>query len=48
MSPNTTERRRSRSSAWRPDVEVDYDLRDLPGNQRWVFRIGVALLVPSL
>ena len=32
---------------WRPNVELDYDFRDTPGNQKWVFRVGIALLIPS-
>ena len=31
---------------WRPNVEVDYDFRDLRGNQEWVVRAGVSLLLP--
>jgi hypothetical protein len=31
---------------WRPNVELDYDFRDLFGNQRWVVRAGISLLLP--
>jgi hypothetical protein len=31
---------------WRPNFEVDYDFKDDLGNQEWVLRAGVALLVP--
>ena len=33
---------------WRPNAEVDYDFQNTAGNQKWVLRIGVALLIPSL
>ena len=32
---------------WRPNFEVDYDFKDDRGNQEWVLRAGVALLVPA-
>jgi hypothetical protein len=32
---------------WRPNFEVDYDFRNDRGNQEWVVRAGVALLVPA-
>jgi hypothetical protein len=32
---------------WRPNVEVDYDFKDDPGNPEWTFRVGITLLVPS-
>jgi len=32
---------------WRPNFEVDYDFKDDRGNQEWVLRAGVALLVPK-
>lgn len=32
---------------WRPNAEVDYDFQNDRGNQEWVLRVGVALLVPS-
>ena len=32
---------------WRPNFEVGYDFKDDPGNQEWVLRAGVALLVPT-
>lgn len=32
---------------WRPNVEVDYDFKNDRGNQEWVLRAGVALLVPK-
>ena len=32
---------------WRPNVEVDYDFRNISGNQEWVLRAGVALLLPQ-
>jgi len=32
---------------WRPNFEVDYDFQNDRGNQEWVVRLGVALLVPS-
>jgi hypothetical protein len=32
---------------WRPNFEVGYDFKDDPGNQEWVLRAGVALLVPA-
>ena len=31
---------------WRPNVEVDYDFRNISGNQEWVLRAGIALLLP--
>jgi hypothetical protein len=33
---------------WRPNVEVGYDFKNDVGNQKWVVRAGVALLVPAL
>jgi len=33
---------------WRPNFEVDYDFRDLPGMPTWTFRLDVALRAPSL
>jgi hypothetical protein len=33
---------------WRPNVEVGYDFNNDIGNQKWVARAGVALLVPAL
>ena len=32
---------------WRPNAEVGYDFNNDYGNQRWVFRAGITLLVPS-
>lgn len=32
---------------WRPNFEVDYDFNSDRGNQEWVWRAGVALLVPK-
>jgi len=32
---------------WRPNFEVDYDFKDDFGNQRWVVRVGIALLLPT-
>jgi hypothetical protein len=32
---------------WRPNFEVNYDFDDERGNQEWVVRAGVALLVPK-
>ncbi len=32
--------------AWRPNVELDRELRDLPGNPKWTLRLGVTLLLP--
>ena len=31
---------------WRPNFEVGYDFKDDPGNQKWVIRAGVSLLLP--
>jgi hypothetical protein len=31
---------------WRPNVEVDYDFRNLHGNQEWVVRAAIVLLLP--
>jgi len=31
---------------WRPNIEVGYDFRDTVGNPKWVFRAGIALLLP--
>ena len=33
---------------WRPNFEVNYDFRDLVGNQQWLVRAGITLLVPAL
>jgi hypothetical protein len=33
--------------SWRPNVEVGYDFKDDSGNQEWVFRLAVVLLVPA-
>jgi hypothetical protein len=33
---------------WRPNVEAGYDFNNDFGNQRWVLRAGMTLLVPSL
>lgn len=32
---------------WRPNFELDYDFQNDRGNQEWVVRAGVALLVPA-
>jgi hypothetical protein len=32
---------------WRPNVEAGYDFKDDAGNQRWVFRAGITLLLPQ-
>ena len=32
---------------WRPNVEVDYDFKDDRGNQKWVVRLGITLLLPK-
>jgi hypothetical protein len=32
---------------WRPNVEVDYDFKDDPGNPKWVIRAGITLLLPK-
>ncbi len=32
---------------WRPNFEVDYDFRNLPGNATWTVRAGISLLVPT-
>jgi hypothetical protein len=31
---------------WRPNVEAGYDFNNDFGNQRWVFRAGITLLLP--
>lgn len=31
---------------WRPNVEAGYDFKDDVGNPKWVFRVGIALLLP--
>ena len=31
---------------WRPNFEVDYDFKNDQGNQEWVFRVAMVLLVP--
>jgi hypothetical protein len=31
---------------WRPNFEVGYDFKDDVGNQQWVIRAGIALLLP--
>jgi len=32
---------------WRPNVEADYDFRDVVGNPRWTIRAGIVLLLPT-
>jgi hypothetical protein len=32
---------------WRPNFEVDYDFKNDLGNQKWVIRAGIALLLPT-
>lgn len=32
--------------AWRPNVEIDREFRDLTGNPKWTLRLGVTLLLP--
>jgi len=32
---------------WRPNVEAGYDFNNDFGNQRWVFRTGITLLLPQ-
>jgi hypothetical protein len=32
---------------WRPNVEAGYDFNNDFGNQRWVFRAGITLLLPQ-
>lgn len=32
---------------WRPNVELDYDFRNLTGVPTWIVRAGVALLLPT-
>ena len=32
---------------WRPNVEVNYDFKDDVGNQQWVVRAGIVLLLPK-
>ncbi|MBK6864219.1 MAG: hypothetical protein IPG91_11920 [Ideonella sp.] len=32
---------------WRPNVEAGYDFNNDLGNQRWVFRAGITLLLPK-
>jgi hypothetical protein len=32
---------------WRPNVEAGYDFKDDFGNQKWVIRAGMVLLVPA-
>ncbi len=32
---------------WRPNVEAGYDFNNDVGNQRWVFRAGLTLLLPQ-
>jgi hypothetical protein len=32
---------------WRPNIEAGYDFNNDFGNQRWVLRAGITLLVPS-
>jgi transposase len=41
------ERSRSRRRARQMNFEVNYDFRDDVGNQQWVVRAGVALLLPT-
>jgi len=33
---------------WRPNVELDYDFRNVFGAQTWTVRAGIALLLPTL
>ncbi len=33
---------------WRPNVEAGYDFNNDFGNQRWVLRAGITLLLPTL
>jgi hypothetical protein len=32
---------------WRPNVEADYDFRDVVGNPKWTIRAGIVLLLPT-
>jgi hypothetical protein len=32
---------------WRPNAEIDYDFKNDPGNPKWIFRIGMVLLLPA-
>jgi hypothetical protein len=32
---------------WRPNIEAGYDFSNAFGNQRWVFRAGIVLLLPK-
>jgi hypothetical protein len=32
---------------WRPNLEVDYDLKDDYGNPKWTIRLGIVLLLPT-
>ena len=32
---------------WRPNIEADYDFRDVVGNPKWTLRAGIVLLLPT-
>jgi hypothetical protein len=32
---------------WRPNAEIDYDFKDDHGNPKWIFRVGMVLLLPT-
>jgi hypothetical protein len=32
---------------WRPNIEAGYDFNNGFGNQRWVLRVGIVLLLPT-
>jgi hypothetical protein len=32
---------------WRPNAEIDYDFKNDRGNPKWIFRIGMVLLLPT-
>lgn len=32
---------------WKPNVEVGYEFKDDYGNQQWVVRLGISLLLPK-
>ena len=32
---------------WRPNIEADYDFRDVVGNPKWTIRAGIVLLLPT-
>ena len=36
-----------RGEKWRPNVEAGYDFNNAFGNQRWVLRAGIVLLLPT-